>query len=550
MKPFFIRTLPQWVLHGSLLLALNLGLFSASLPADEPSLTPQPSETAPPSETPTPFETDTSAPITEMATASPLAVTEVTPTLLDDQSLPGNFIPGEVIVRYKRTATNASVQQCLEDIPATITGNIEELNSLVFTVPAGMVAESIRQFEACPQVRFVEPNYQVSITDVIPSDPGWSSQYGLVNIRAPQGWQYATGSSSVTIAVIDTGIDLTHPDLAAKIVNGYDVYNNDNNPQDDNGHGTHVAGIAAAISNNNLGVAGVSWGARLMPVKVLDAGGNGSYATVAGGILWATDHGAQVINLSLGGTSPSQLLRDAVDYAASRGVILVAASGNSNSTAILYPARYYNVIAVAATDSSNARAWFSNFGTEVDLAAPGVSIYSTSTGGYSIRNGTSMATPYVAGLAAILRGIPGNASRTAIVQQMQSTALDLGSSGWDIYYGHGLIQMDAAIRSALPESATDAPSSLFNGLIPSPTFPPTLTFTPLPTQTEFVTATSTVSSPEPPPSALDKTPTSTPEVSAAETPEGEQPSWLLPVCGLSLILFGLLLLWLVRRKKK
>lgn len=555
MKALFTRTVSGVFINLLIVLALNLGAAFPlpSLPADDETATLEGSETLPPSDTPTPFETESPIPTAFEATftALPTIIDTATLTGLDDQSLPGDFIPGEVLVRYKQNASNASIKQCLSAIPAAITTNIQELNTLVFSVPAGLVAESIRQLEACPQVRFAEPNYLVSIEDVIPSDPDWASQYGLVNIRAPQGWQYATGSSAVTIAIIDTGIDLSHPDLAAKVVNGFDVYNNDNNPQDDNGHGTHVAGIAAAISNNGVGVAGVSWGARLMPIKVLNSAGNGSYADVAEGIIWAADHGAQVINLSLGGTSPSQLLQDAVGYAASRGVIIVAASGNSGSNAVLFPARYPNVIAVAATDSSNTRAWFSNFGPEVDLSAPGVSIYSTSIGGYGIRNGTSMATPYVAGLAAILRGIPGNNSRTAVAQQMQSTALDLGFAGRDDNYGHGLIQMDAAILSVIQgTSETDTPAIVFNGFVASPTFPPTLTFTPLPTQTEPATVAPILASPEASPILAGEMPTETSEVIALDAPEPSGQSWLLPLCGFTLILLGILLFWLARRKKE
>ena len=554
MKTLFTRTTSGVLINVLILFALNLGAAFPlpSLPADDETATPESSETIPPSDTPPPSDTDTPVPTVFEPTYTALPTFTETATLtgLDDQSLTGDFVPGEVLVRYKQSASKASVQQCLSTIPAAVSTNIQELNTLVFSVPAGMVAESIHQLEACPQVRFAEPNYIASIQDVIPSDPGWTSQYGLVNIRAPQGWQYATGSSAVTIAILDTGVETSHPDLAAKIVNGFDVYNNDNDPQDDNGHGTHVAGIAAAISNNGVGVAGVSWGARVMPVKVLNAAGNGSYADVAEGIIWATDHGAQVINLSLGGTSSSQLMQDAIDYAASRGVILVAASGNSGSNTVIYPARYPNVIAVAATDGSNARAWFSNFGPEVDLSAPGVSIYSTSTGGYSTRNGTSMATPFVAGLAAILRGIPGNASRTAIAQQMQSTALDLGSAGRDDYYGHGLIQMDAAILSVIQEpSETDTPAALLNGWIASPTFPPTLTFTPPPSPTEPATVTPTLSAPDSPPPSITEPSSETPEVVALNTPDPAGQSWLPPLCGLMLILLGILLFWLARREK-
>ena len=147
----------------------------------------------------------------------------------------------------------------------------------------------------------VEPDYPVQALDTFPNDPSFASQYALTAIHAPQGWDISTGSSSVTIAILDSGVDLNHLDLAGKILQGYDFVNNDNVPFDDYGHGTHVAGIAAALGNNGLGIAGVSWGARILPVKILDASGNGSYSNVATGIIWATDQGAQIINMSLGG---------------------------------------------------------------------------------------------------------------------------------------------------------------------------------------------------------------------------------------------------------
>ncbi|HLO33511.1 MAG TPA: S8 family serine peptidase, partial [Anaerolineales bacterium] len=332
----------------------------------------------------------------------------------------------------------------------------------------------------------------------------------------------------------------------------------DNNPQDDNGHGTHVAGIAAALCNNGTGVAGVSWGARLMPVKVLNAAGNGTYADVADGIIWAADHGAQIINLSLGGGNSSQMLQDAVDYAAAKSVVLVAAAGNAGRNSVFYPARYPNVIAVAATDPSNAHAGFSNYGPDVDLSAPGVSIYSTFPGGYGYNNGTSMATPFVSGLAAILRGIPGNSSPTLIASQMESTALDLGSPGMDDFYGYGLIQMDAAILSVgqNPTSTSPAPISQpgpARGFVPLPTFPPSATVTLVPTQTEAAPASPALTATQGPLPAI----SDTPEIIALETEIPTKTSfgmsvsnWFLPCCGASLILLGLLLFWMARQEQK
>ncbi|MFN8534931.1 MAG: S8 family serine peptidase, partial [Dehalococcoidia bacterium] len=341
---------------------------------------------------------------------------------------------------------------------------------------------------------------------VTPNDPAYpGQQYGLQKIRAPFGWAYSTGDEAVIVAVVDTGVDLNHPDLTAKIVDGYDFVNNDPTAQDDQGHGTHVAGIAAGISNNGVGVAGVSWGARIMPVKVLDSGGSGYTSDVAAGVTWAADHGAKVINLSLGSSSPSVTLETAVNYATNRGALVVAAAGNGGNSVPNYPGAYANVVAVAATDSNNARASFSTYGGFVDIAAPGVGVYSTvptgscdlcAPGGYLSLSGTSMATPHVAGLAAVLAGLPQYGTPALVRSAIEGTPLDLGTGGRDDYYGHGLIQLDAAIRFLAGDGSTPTPQSTATrtatptttltpaaSATPSPTSPPataTQTRTPLP----------------------------------------------------------------------
>ena len=281
----------------------------------------------------------------------------------------------------------------------------------------------------------------------------------------------------MTIAIIDTGVDLTHPDLASKIwtnpgemgggkeTNGIDddgdgyvddwrgwnFVSQSNNPQDDHGHGTHVAGIAAAIGNNGVGIAGIAWGAPIMALKILDSTGNGSDSDLASAMIYAVDHGAQIINLSLGSSSPSAAIATVVNYAYAHNVTVVAAAGNQGQLGVLYPAADPQAIAVASVDATNNRSWFSNYGPQIALAAPGSDIYSTCLGGgYCTKSGTSMATPHVAGLAALLASQPKFNTPFKIRLALQTTALDLGTSGWDQYYGYGLVQAYNALRYEPP----------------------------------------------------------------------------------------------------
>jgi hypothetical protein len=270
--------------------------------------------------------------------------------------------------------------------------------------------------------------------------------WGVSRIGADKIWDTATGIG-VTVAVIDTGIEMTHPDLQGKVTKGYDFVNDKESPEDDNGHGTHVAGIVMA-ARNNTGVVGVSHGTSVMPVKVLNSAGSGYISDVAKGIYWATDNGAQIINLSLGAPVDTDVLRNAVNYASSKGVLLVAAAGNEYGAPCQYPAAYGNVICVVATDSSNRLASFSNVGGE--LAAPGVSNYSTFLGGtYRYLSGTSMAAPHVAGSLALLRGICTDCTSSELIGTLRDTAVDLGAEGTDIIFGYGLVDLRAAAEEYL-----------------------------------------------------------------------------------------------------
>ncbi len=354
----------------------------------------------------------------------------------------------------------------MPDTP-TLPGDVD-----IVTVPKGRELAVIRALSEDPRVLYAEPNYIIHASG-IPDDPSYTSQWAYTKIQAPAAWDIVTGATSVTIAIIDTGIDEGHPDLASKIVPGYDFIDNDSNPHDLNGHGTHVAGIAAAVTNNNVGVAGMSWGAKIMPLRVLDAAGNGDTAGVAAGIGWAEIMGAQIINLSLGGTSGSQTLLNAVTSAHDAGLLVIAAMGNLNSAAPEYPAAYANVMAVSATDQADNRAPYSNYGAHNDIAAPGGAMYMchSSSGiystlptyavylnttptcnyyqGYDFLQGTSQATPFVSGLAALLWSMDPTLTPDQVEQIIENTAVDLGTPGWDQTFGWGRINALAAVESLL-----------------------------------------------------------------------------------------------------
>jgi thermitase len=296
-----------------------------------------------------------------------------------------------------------------------------------------------------------------------PDDPLFGQQWHLPQVSAPSAWDRSLGDQAV-VAVVDSGVQCTHSDLSGKCLPGYDFVNQDTNPDDDHGHGTHVAGIAGARTDNGRGVAGAGWNVKIMPVKVLGAGGSGSHSAIASGIVWAADHGADVINLSLGGPFTSNTLRNAVLYARNRGAVVVAAAGNDNTSNPSYPAAYPEAVGVSATTQSDGRASFSNYGTYVDIASPGAAILSTVRGGsYQAWSGTSMAAPVVSGAVALL--VAQDSSRTAeqLENLLFSSADDRGTTGWDQTYGHGRLNAGRALNSGVGQPTNtpvrDAPQA-------------------------------------------------------------------------------------------
>ena len=381
--------------------------------------------------------------------------------LLNDKAMT-EFAPGEFIVKVKQDtafsnpaliALNKKYQAyAVDKIFPNAEGTILD-NVYLLHVPVGSdILLIVQNYASCPDVVYAEPNGVLSFC-IIPNDTNFSKQWSLHNtgqvfqgslhgtpdadIDAPEAWEIETGSLDVVIANIDTGIDYTHPDLAAKIWNntdeisgndidddhngyiddirGWDFFYNDSNVTDGEGHGTMIAGVIAASTNNSIGIAGVTWNSIIMPVRTTNETGWSSYTFLAQGIKYAADNGADIINIEAATYSPSGILLDAVNYAYDNRVFLCAPAGNSNSQHQFYPAAYENVTGVAATDQDDTKASFSNYGEWVDIAAPGNKIFSTMPTyhcyendlygvpqNYSFGTGTSMAAPMVAGVAALL----------------------------------------------------------------------------------------------------------------------------------------------------
>jgi subtilisin family serine protease len=316
-------------------------------------------------------------------------------------------------------------------------------------------AALLSELQNDPSVEFAEPNYLRRAVAVTTDDPEY--QWNLNAVHAAEAWAFARGSGDVIVAVIDSGVNLQHPELSGRLMPGYDFVNHDQDANDDLGHGTTVAGIIAANCDNHLQVAGLTWQAKVMPMKVLDSRGDGYDSDVAAAIIEAADRGAQVINLSLGGAAPSQTLQQAVDYAYARGATIVAAAGNAHAP-VYYPAACEHVIAVGASTETSTIASFSNFGATLDLVAPGVGVVGISADSSVARtvSGTSFSSPQVAAAATLLLSVDQALGPDEIGQLLIDGATDLSSSGWDETSGFGLLNILASINLLQQEKGLGA----------------------------------------------------------------------------------------------
>lgn len=372
---------------------------------------------------------------------------------------------GELLIVYEAGINAAAADRLPEETEGEIEEEIPEIDTQVVEFPEvnneateqereELLQQKKEKLEKEPAVQSVSYNY-IYKAAYTPNDPEFDAQYGLKKIRAPQAWNEVRGGG-VDIAIVDSGISNSHPDLRRKISAQANCINpsrddlscvdGPGSAEDDNGHGTQVSGVAAANTNNDGGVAGACPNCRLLIAKSLNSNNDGTASDVAGGIIWATDERAEVINLSLGAEdADAQPVKKAISRAQRRGAVVVAAAGNyGGNSRTVYPAAYKNVVAVAATDRNNRRVSNSSTGNWVDVAAPGARILSTKRfAKYGRSSGTSLASPHVAGVAGLLSAQGRSASE--IRRRINSTAVDLGPEGKDESYGHGLVDAAAAV---------------------------------------------------------------------------------------------------------
>ena len=433
------------------------------------------------------------------------------------------FKAGEIIVKFKEGIPQASVKSLLLAEDMSVLDELGQLGIMLLSVPKGRELETIEELKRNPLVEYAEPNYIIQIANAIAAEPHYSlrappdfppndtylpNQWSLPMIEAFGAWDITTGSEKVIIAFVGTGVDLDHQELKDKIwtnqgeipgnridddgndfvddVYGWDFVNWHGEPQDDHWNGTFVASIAAAETNNDILIAGVSWGAEIMPVKVLDQGG-GSIADANGGILYAADNGAKIINLgfTLTGSAYPHSTQNVVNYAYSKGALIVAGSGDPRVNnpvppdAYQYPAALDHVVSVAATDRYDERPDWSTYNNKVDVAAPGrgiwgIFIYPPYAPAAPI-NGTYAAAAHVSGLAALIWSVNPNLTHDQVEAIIESTAVDLGEPGRDDYFGWGRIDAAAAVMTTThylevePANVLDLGRVCDHGISPSRT---------------------------------------------------------------------------------
>jgi len=400
-----------------------------------------------------------------------------TPTLTPGK----DFVEGQIVVKFKDGLTDAVITQELVKYKAYVKSRNSAVSTTVITVPVGQEENVRAQLVKDGLVKFAEQDY-VMHAQVAPNDTSFANQWGLSNsgqnikgqtgtaqndIHAVAAWEVTKGSG-VKVAVLDTGIDLSHPEFVGKIA--IQKVFNTSSIDDQFGHGTHVAGIIAADTNNSQGIAGTCPECQLMIVKVMDDSGSGPYSLIADGITWSADNGAKVISMSIAGQSFSQLLQDAVNYAWSKGVVIVAAAGNcggSNFSAngctsqnpMEYPGALTNVVSVGNTDNKDQKSVTSNYGSWVKIAAPGTNIFSTlpthtyamqpghgTALNYDYLTGTSMSAPMVAGVAALIWSTPYGTSNQAVVDRLYATADKIAGTG--TFWQNGRVNAASAVGAS------------------------------------------------------------------------------------------------------
>lgn len=435
------------------------------------------------------------------------------------------YLPNRVIVKYKNYITTAQTTTVTQHSGILVDKqvNLFDQTFVVHTQSGFDIERAVTKLNNNPDVEYAEPDY-IAQAFYTPNDPFLNQQWGLSKIAAQQAWDTTRGNSNIVVAVLDTGADFNHKDLQTTFVSrGFDFINNDNDASDDHGHGTHVSGIVAAVTDNNTSIAGTGFNIKVLPVKVLNSAGSGGHSAIAAGIDYAIQQGAKVINMSLGGSQSSNTLAQKITDADNSGLVIVASAGNESTSQPIYPAAYPEVISVLATNQNDQRASFSNYGSTVDVGAPGEGILSTVRNsndypcGCQSWDGTSMASPFVAGLAGLVFSIQSNLTNQQVRACIEGN-VDV-PAGWQTSWGRGRINAANTVTNAKAASGCSLTGGPGPTATPSPIGAPTATPTHRPSPTLTLTP---IHAPSPTltltPRPTHHTPTPTPPASPTHPP--------------------------------
>lgn len=373
-----------------------------------------------------------------------------------------DYVKGRMIVKFRTVVSKQRSNELVSQMHGRVAREFDALGLTVIELPANANEKAqARAFGQNSEVEFAEPDYQYKAS-MTPNDPSYGSQWHLAKVSAPAAWDKTQGSSSVVIAILDSGVLASHPDLQLQLVPGWNFVNGNSDTSDVNGHGTMVAGVAAAAANNSTGVAGLGWNCKIMPLRISDANGIASATNMAAALQYAADHGAKVANISFP-ASGSATIRSAAQYFMNKGGVVTISSGNTGAFDSTADNPY--VLTVSATNGSDGVAGFSTTGNFIDVSAPGDGIFTTmSNGGYGYGSGTSFCAPLVAGMAGLMYSANPNLSSQQVYSLIRQTADDLGAAGWDPGYGTGRVNAARAVDAALNTAAADlvAPTVSFS----------------------------------------------------------------------------------------
>jgi thermitase len=382
------------------------------------------------------------------------------------------YVAGQILIKPRAGVSESTLATKLGRRGAVSRLTLRRLNVRVVNVSEENVEATLAVLKNDPDIEFAERDY-VAEAAFVPNDSYVANEWHLSKIQAFQAWDGTIGNGNVIVAVLDSGVNLSQPDLVGRILPGYDFVNTNQNIADDFGHGTAVTGVIAANGNNGQGVAGVAYDCSVLPVKVMDNNGFAPYSTIAAGIKYAVDNGARVINLSIAGSSPSATLQDAIDYAWSNNVVVVAAAGNNADSTPQYPAACNHVLGVSSTAPDDSLSYFSSFGSDIKISAPGETIWTTQSdlnNPYGPWRGTSFASPVVAAVAALVISANPTLSNDQIVSLLEQSADDIGAPGYDTSFGYGRVNALRAVSAACaaPGAVSPAPQAAPSVVLSSP----------------------------------------------------------------------------------